>query len=300
MRLLGLLFASLFVCAASKPLALSPVDQCIKNIQDLNIGKNVTRALGGIVGVGWDDLVNEVTLPIFAITYEKCLTVPDGNFLIPDNVMAIPKKAVKIEKSSSVHESFESVKHSESQSITASAGGGAFGVTVSASFSTEMSEAKSHMRSSKQVMGQRKIEYYAFDMIGTQESGFDEVFTQRLIEIANAVKDDNLLLAQYRSEEMINDYGTHVVHKAQAGANVIIRSFFTFSNDETSKSKSLKVSASMSAEGFGFKASVGAAVENKDEETKGSSDTKSETVIITKGGPDVNRLLQPKETVSIF
>uniref|UniRef100_A0AC34GJ06 MACPF domain-containing protein n=1 Tax=Panagrolaimus sp. ES5 TaxID=591445 RepID=A0AC34GJ06_9BILA len=145
-------------------------------------------------------------------------------------------------------------------------------------------------------MAQKKIEYYAFDLIADEGKGFHPAFTQRLKSIADAVMDDNLLLGRYKSEELINDYGTHVVHKAQAGASVTIRSFFTFSETVKSESKSVKAGASLEAEGFGFKASMSASGKTADENEESKKDFSKETFIITKGGPDVNRLLKPEET----
>uniref|UniRef100_A0A914PLA3 Macrophage-expressed gene 1 protein n=1 Tax=Panagrolaimus davidi TaxID=227884 RepID=A0A914PLA3_9BILA len=230
------------------------------------------------------------------MTYDECLTVPDGDFLIPDNCMAIPKKAVQIEKSSSTHESYDSFKHTDSQSISASGGGGAMGVSASASFNLDMQQAKSHMSKKTQTMIQKKIEYYAFDLIADQGKGFHPVFTQRLKNIANAVLDNNLLLGQYKAEELINDYGTHVVFKAQAGASVTIRSFFTFKDEKTKESSSVSAGASVEAEGFGFKASMSASGTNTKGTETGTKDYTKETFIITKGGPDVNRLLKPDPT----
>uniref|UniRef100_A0A914PSK4 Macrophage-expressed gene 1 protein n=1 Tax=Panagrolaimus davidi TaxID=227884 RepID=A0A914PSK4_9BILA len=296
MKLFCLILGLSVVQIFSKTSLLSPVDKCIANIRHDILGKNVSRSLGGIVGVGWDDLTNSVTLPVLSMTYDECLTVPDGDFLIPDNCMAIPKKAVQIEKSSSTHESYESFKHTDSQSISASGGGGAMGVSVSASFNLDMQQAKSHMSKKTQTMAQKKIEYYAFDLIADQGKGFHPIFTQRLKNIANAVLDNNLLLGQYKAEELINDYGTHVVFKAQAGASVTIRSFFTFDEKATSEDKSLQTSASVEGEGFGFKASAKTSVGTADGKNETQKNSKKETFIITKGGPDVNRLLKPDQT----
>uniref|UniRef100_A0AC34FTC9 Macrophage-expressed gene 1 protein n=1 Tax=Panagrolaimus sp. ES5 TaxID=591445 RepID=A0AC34FTC9_9BILA len=103
------------------------------------------------------------------------------------------------------------------------------------------------------------------------------------------------VFAQYKSESLINDYGTHIINKAQAGGRVILRTFVTFSDVKEKKSKSIAVSASVSAEGFGVKASVsGGGGSTNAQETEDKSYTR-ETFIITKGGPDIDRLLSPSE-----
>uniref|UniRef100_A0AC34GIF8 Uncharacterized protein n=2 Tax=Panagrolaimus sp. ES5 TaxID=591445 RepID=A0AC34GIF8_9BILA len=167
--------------------SLSPEDRCIADIQKQIKGRNLSKNLGGIVGVGWDSLTNEVTLPVFSQKYKLCRTVPDGDFLVPDNVMVLPIQEARISKSSEMHENFNSFKKSEGGSMTVSGGGGLPGIaTVSGSLSVATKIGKEHMEKHKRTAFSNKIEYDAYTLIGTEKAGFDEVFQDRLNDILNA------------------------------------------------------------------------------------------------------------------
>uniref|UniRef100_A0AC34FGM3 Macrophage-expressed gene 1 protein n=1 Tax=Panagrolaimus sp. ES5 TaxID=591445 RepID=A0AC34FGM3_9BILA len=289
--ILGL--ATLFSLSGADISVLSPEDKCIANIRKEIKDRKVSRNLGGIVGIGWDSLTDKATLPVFSQTYHQCRTVPDGDFLIPDNIAVLPIKEANIQKSSEIFESFSHYKSSTGGSFETSAGGGIPGLgSASASFSVSTKVGKEHMEKKKQTGFSNKIEYHAFEVIGSEKAGFDEVFTMRLKDITKAIKDKNMLLAQYEAESIVGDYGTHVVNKALAGASITMLGFSTTTSETDKHTFSLKMSAQfhssfLGAVNMGFKA--GAEVDNEDD--SGSSSSTSQTYIITKGGPDVNRLL---------
>uniref|UniRef100_A0AC34F3Q0 Macrophage-expressed gene 1 protein n=1 Tax=Panagrolaimus sp. ES5 TaxID=591445 RepID=A0AC34F3Q0_9BILA len=272
---------------------LSPEDTCIAHIREHIKERKISRNLGGIVGIGWDSLTNEATLPVFSQTYKLCRTVPDGDYLVPDNVVVLPIKEANLHKSSEMFDSFSSYKTSTGGSLSVSAGGGVPGIAeVSGSMSVETKVGKEHMEKHKQTAFSNKIEYRAFTLIGTEKAGFDEIFEERLNEIVKAIKDGNRVLAQYEAESIIGDYGTHVTNKAVAGASVTMLSFADTTEVEDKKSFALKVSTDfhasfMGAVSMGLKASADHE-SSQDDETKFST---SQSYIFTKGGPDVNRLL---------
>uniref|UniRef100_A0A914PC33 MACPF domain-containing protein n=1 Tax=Panagrolaimus davidi TaxID=227884 RepID=A0A914PC33_9BILA len=135
------------------------------------------------------------------------------------------------------------------------------------------------------------VEYHAFNLIATESAGFEKSFTDRLVEIAENVKAGTFLLAQYNAESLIGDYGTHVTNKALAGASIKMLSF-TKADNETDK---LSIKAKLTA---GFKANI-LGIAKSDMEMHASLgldfesqsySSESQTFLITKGGPDVNKL----------
>uniref|UniRef100_A0AC35F9P1 Macrophage-expressed gene 1 protein n=1 Tax=Panagrolaimus sp. PS1159 TaxID=55785 RepID=A0AC35F9P1_9BILA len=272
---------------------LSPEDKCIASIRKEITDRKVSRNLGGIVGIGWDSLRNEQTLPVFATTYNLCRTVPDGDFLIPDNVVVFPIKEANIQKSSSIHESFSAFKNSDGGKLEVSAGGGVPGIAeVSGSMSVETKIGKEHMEKSKKTCFINTVEYRAFDLIANENAGFDKTFTDRLKEIVIAINQGNQLLAQYEAESIIADYGTHVTNRAKAGASIKMLTFATMTSSSDKSAFALKTSAEFKASVVGI-ADMGtkAEYEHKKTQQNGVKDISSESYIITKGGPDVNRLL---------
>uniref|UniRef100_A0A914PPM2 Macrophage-expressed gene 1 protein n=1 Tax=Panagrolaimus davidi TaxID=227884 RepID=A0A914PPM2_9BILA len=258
-------------------------------VTDLKISRN----LGVIVGIGWDSLRNEQTLPVFATTYNLCRTDPDGNFLIPDNVVVFPIKEANVHSSSTIYESFSSFKNSDGGKIEVSAGGGVPGIAeISGSMSVETKIAKEHMEKNKQTCFSKTVEYRAFDLIANENAGFDKSFTDRLKEIAIAINQGNPLLAQYEAESIIADYGTHVTNRALAGASIKMLTFATVTEAADKSTFALKTSAEFKASVVGL-ADMGtkADYEHNEAKTSGTKDITSESYVLTKGGPDVNRLL---------
>ena len=66
----------------------------------------MTKTLGGLIGMGWDDMVNDYTLPVFKVTYKECLVDPDNTYLVPDNVLLIPIKKTALDKQCRTQEFF--------------------------------------------------------------------------------------------------------------------------------------------------------------------------------------------------
>uniref|UniRef100_A0AC35GP38 Macrophage-expressed gene 1 protein n=1 Tax=Panagrolaimus sp. PS1159 TaxID=55785 RepID=A0AC35GP38_9BILA len=161
-----------------------------------------------------------------------------------------------------------------------------------ASFGVSTKVGKEHMEKNKRTGFSNKIEYHAFTLIGSEKAGFDEIFTMRLNDIAKAIKDKNRLLAQYEAESIIADYGTHVINKALAGASITMLGFSETKSEKDKKNFSLKMSAEFHASFLGaVSTGFSASANTENENESGSDSSKSQTYIMTKGGPDVNRLL---------
>uniref|UniRef100_A0A914ZA42 Macrophage-expressed gene 1 protein n=1 Tax=Panagrolaimus superbus TaxID=310955 RepID=A0A914ZA42_9BILA len=119
---------------------------------------------------------------------------------------------------------------------------------------------------------------------------------QQLKEIADAVEEDDMLLAQYEAENLIAIYGTHVTNKALAGASITMLSFTKVDDSHTSVSIKANLSASFKANFLGIvkgeahlKAHFGLDFDST------THDESSQSYIITKGGADVNRLLDKND-----
>uniref|UniRef100_A0AC34GPG6 Macrophage-expressed gene 1 protein n=1 Tax=Panagrolaimus sp. ES5 TaxID=591445 RepID=A0AC34GPG6_9BILA len=271
---------------------LSPEHKCYANIRKEIKGNNISRSLGGIVGIGWDDLSNTATLSIFSQTFDKCETDNDIMFLIPDNVVVFPIKEANIKRTTKMFETFSSYKSSIGGSIQVSAGGGFDGISASGSFSTEVQHGKENMEKLSRTGFVNKYEYHAFDLIGNEKVGFDKVFADRLKDVVDALKAGNLLLAQYEAESIIGDYGTHVTNKALAGAKVSILGFATCKDVTEKTSFSSKMTEEFNADFLGA-AKVGekGSITEKNSNEHSFKTANSEIHVISKGGADIKALL---------
>uniref|UniRef100_A0AC34FLM0 Macrophage-expressed gene 1 protein n=1 Tax=Panagrolaimus sp. ES5 TaxID=591445 RepID=A0AC34FLM0_9BILA len=277
---------------------LSDVDQCLSFVQENLRHKNMSRTLGGLVGLGWDDLTNEYTLPILALTYKQCRSDPDNQWLIPDNVVMIPIKNTALDRTSSTFNSFDEYMSSNSNKLTITGSASVKGKgSVSASFSKENSDSKHEFVKVDSIMLQNKLTFLAFDLIANEHGSMDQAFIRRIKEIASAVKEGNKMKAQFLAEVLVADYGTHVINKATAAAEIIQETYINkkeeFKGETHMNAIKVGVSGEFDGQAYGGGGSVG--VENKKESGKNESTTTTTTrsLINTHGGPHINRMGTP-------
>lgn len=98
---------------------LSKADRCASLVQKNSNSSSLAQRLEGMVGVGWDSLLNVETLPILAMTYRDCRTTPDGVVLLPDNVAAEAVFQTSMDRMATFYESYDSYTRSTSKSINA-------------------------------------------------------------------------------------------------------------------------------------------------------------------------------------
>uniref|UniRef100_A0AC34F7U7 Macrophage-expressed gene 1 protein n=1 Tax=Panagrolaimus sp. ES5 TaxID=591445 RepID=A0AC34F7U7_9BILA len=274
---------------------LSDADKCISVMQQQLQHKNMTRTLGGLVGMGWDDMTNEYTLPVFKVTYKECMVDPDNTYLVPDNVLLIPIKKTTLDKTSTVFNSFDEYKTLASNKLTISGSASAKGKgKASASFSRETQDTKESFVKEDSIMIQNKLCYLAFDLIGNEHGGLDSSFIDRVTEIAAAIDQKFHLKAKFLAETLISNYGTHVIHKATAAAeivqNIFVKKVEEFKGETHMTEIKVGLSAEFDGQAYGGGGEVG--VENKQESAKKESTKTDHTknTINNRGGPHINRV----------
>uniref|UniRef100_A0A914YJY0 Perforin-2 n=1 Tax=Panagrolaimus superbus TaxID=310955 RepID=A0A914YJY0_9BILA len=198
---------------------LSNENNCLYTLHN-QMDNKLTTTTPGIVGVGWDDLSNKMTLPILATKFDHCKTTPDGHFLIPDNVLAIPVQEVFIDRSARSYKSYDDVEkeniQAERAEFSSFVGGG--------TYAKGNQDTKKRFSNKNTMMLEAKIGYKAFTFIAeTQE--LDAAFQQKIDEIIESIYEERLVLAQYQAECLIRDYGTHIVNKALTGASMKYKAF---------------------------------------------------------------------------
>uniref|UniRef100_A0AC35ER06 Uncharacterized protein n=1 Tax=Panagrolaimus sp. PS1159 TaxID=55785 RepID=A0AC35ER06_9BILA len=187
-------------------MALSDVNSCLLQLHQ-QLDNKLTTTTSGIVGVGFDDLTNEITLPIFATTFYKCKTTPDGHFLIPDNVLAVPIQEVFIDRSARSYKSYDDVEKERIKDnrhdINGFVGGG--------TFAKGNQETKKYFSDKNTMMFEVKIGYKAFIFIA-EDTELDNAFRGKIDDIIESLDRNLTILAKYQAECIIRDYGTHIVN----------------------------------------------------------------------------------------
>src|SRR5688500_18557206 len=91
---------------------LGKADLCASLVQKNANSSSLAQRFEGMVGVGWDSLLNVETLPILAVTYHDCRTTPDGVVLLPDNVAAEAVFQTSLDRMATFYESYDSYTRS--------------------------------------------------------------------------------------------------------------------------------------------------------------------------------------------
>uniref|UniRef100_A0AC34G4Q1 Macrophage-expressed gene 1 protein n=1 Tax=Panagrolaimus sp. ES5 TaxID=591445 RepID=A0AC34G4Q1_9BILA len=112
-----------------------------------------------------------------------------------------------------------------------------------------------------------------------------------------ALKDGHKLEAQSLAEVLVADYGTHMINKATASAEIIQETYISrreeFKGETHMNAVKVGVSGEFDGQAYGGGGSVG--VENKEESASNDTETTSKTrsLIKTRGGPHINRMGTP-------
>uniref|UniRef100_A0A914QQM1 Macrophage-expressed gene 1 protein n=1 Tax=Panagrolaimus davidi TaxID=227884 RepID=A0A914QQM1_9BILA len=276
---------------------MNEIDQCISQMQTTFKNNDMIKTLAGLVGQGWNDLLSDYTLPVLATTFKKCLTDPDGEYLVPDNVFVIPVRDAEVERTSTQIDSFKEFSSDSSDKIGVSGSATVKGVQIGASFSSENKETKENYEKKNSIMFLNKVQYSAFDLM-TNDDNFDEYFIYRLQQIAESVKNDKMLWAQFLSEAFISDFGTHVINQATAGAEIYQQTFIDRIEKFKGESNMQEYKAEVSL-GFAKIAKLSIGYETKSEKSEKHFSAKSTTksILKTKGGPDITRISKMEKNV---
>ena len=198
-------------------------------------------------GVGFDNLRNLDMGQVHVYNFSNCQVSKDGKFLLPDSIFLLPVQESKINVYAEYFDHWDNYTSMTSNSINLDVG---FYSIVSGKFSAGYSITKSHMHNdiAKSTRVQIRNKLYTVKLQPGAE--LHPTFKSRLYDIASSIQNNNTEYAQYLSELLIRDYGTHYVSSMDAGA-VLSQTDFIRSTDATDMFKySSYVKASASANFF--------------------------------------------------
>ncbi|KAE9547428.1 hypothetical protein FO519_009359 [Halicephalobus sp. NKZ332] len=297
MRLLIYILTLVTAALANKSVVISDVDACKFLLQqDPMLSENSTiEVLDGIVGVGWDDLMNRATIPILKNTYKNCNRVQDGRFFIPDNVLTVPILQTSLDRMANVYTSFKEYCKQTTNTITVGGGGVFRRLSVSGSFSYNHQVTKNTFFRQKSTMLHSKMIHHAYTLITDGSAGLNDGFVARLQQIIDTVDNGNYPQAKRLAELIVRDYGTHIVFKADVGAVIEQETYINSTTDYSSKTTldALRASASVSFLNVGH-ASIDAGHSVTEADKQVLSNIIHHSRIRSRGGPNVNRLSDGK------
>ncbi|XP_041644186.1 macrophage-expressed gene 1 protein-like [Cheilinus undulatus] len=199
-------------------------------------------ALEVLPGGGWDNLRNMDMGRVMNMSYFQCQTTEDGIYLIPDEVFVIPHKETGVETNSEIISSWLDQKSSTSNSINADL---SFNTTLNAKFSKENQRMKTHQVKDSSTTARVQVRNLIYTVKAYPDFTLDTHFAQQAKEIASAIENNQTRHADYLSEKMVLDYGTHVITSVDAGAALVQEDYLSSSYVSNSDTSSIKAQAGL-------------------------------------------------------
>ncbi|TKS78515.1 Macrophage-expressed gene 1 protein [Collichthys lucidus] len=201
-------------------------------------------ALEVLPGGGWDNLRNMDLGRVMNLSYFQCQTTEDGLYLIPDEVFVIPKKETGIETNSEIISSWLEQKSSTSHTINSDI---SFFSMLNGKFSTENQRMKTHQVKDSSTTARVQVRNFIYTVKAYPDFSLDTRFAQQAKDIADAIENNQTRHADYLSERMVLDYGTHVITSVDAGATLVQEDYLrsTYVSDSQSQSSSITAQAGL-------------------------------------------------------
>ncbi|KAM9394049.1 macrophage expressed 1, tandem duplicate 1 [Pholidichthys leucotaenia] len=201
-------------------------------------------ALEVLPGGGWDNLRNMDMGRVMNLSYFQCQTTEDGLYLIPDEVFVIPHKETGVETSSEIISSWLEQKSSTSHTINADV---SFLKVLNGKFSTESKRMKTHQVKELSTTARVQVRNFIYTVKANPDFILDARFIQQAREIADAIENNQTKNADYLSEMVVVNYGTHVITSIDAGATLVEEDYLrsSYVSDSESQSSSVKAQAGL-------------------------------------------------------
>ncbi|CAI5650059.1 unnamed protein product [Oreochromis niloticus] len=197
-------------------------------------------ALEVLPGGGWDNLRNMDMGRVMNLSYFQCQTTEDGLYLIPDEVFVIPQKQTGVETSSEIIRSWLEQKSSTSESINADI---SFTKVLNGKFSSENKRMKTHQVKESSTTAKVQVRNFIYTVKAYPDFTVDARFAQQVRDIADAIENNQTKNADYLSEMMVREYGTHVINSVDAGAALVQEDYLCSSYVSNNESESSFVKA---------------------------------------------------------
>ncbi len=155
---------------------------------------------------------------VTSFSYSQCKVTYDRMYLIPDQTFAIPIKTSIVERNSEFIENWDSYKSTTSRSINA---GFDFFGKIGGKFSDEFIDVKSSMYNEKAITMRMELRHRFHSIKQLPDSKLHPSFKNRLLDIMSLLKSNDTRSADYATQLLVRDYGTHYLTSVDAGAILV-------------------------------------------------------------------------------
>jgi len=265
------------------PYSSGDVRNCLVGTPDFN-------RMVVLPGIGFDNLRDLDMGQIYAYTFSKCSVSNDGKYLLPDSMMLLPSPECKVDVFAEYVQHWDEYTSMTSASIAMHFG---YFSVVSAKFSAGYSQVKSHMVSDESDYTRVQVRNKICTIKTQPGIELHPTFKSHLFDIVAHFQNNNTEFAQYLTELLVRDYGTHVITSVDAGAILSQIDFIKKYSASSSIQNSATIKASSSANFFG-RLSVGLSFQYDQNNTQAYRKNRTHSIATNVGGPP----LTPNTTLS--
>ncbi|XP_060066087.1 macrophage-expressed gene 1 protein-like [Ylistrum balloti] len=241
-------------------------------------------------GNGWDNLENKERGRVVQHSFYECRTTDDGKFLLPDGVITIPVKSSKLDVFSEIYSSWMDYKETTSKSINIAAKYHMGFFSIDGMFSAESQSAKENQIEEKTSIARTQARYVKYTVKLQPDTTLHPAFRAHVMEIAKLIQMDETAVARYESQQLVRDFGTHVLTGMDAGAVIAKIQHITQNYVSNRNEKNLRLLASLSTSfSLGLFGKGGVSTEGEgsshEQELQEFSNNVAHATIKTYGGP---------------
>ncbi len=234
-------------------------------------------------GLGWDNLRNVETGMVTSFSYSQCKVTADRRYLIPDETFAIPIKTSYVERNSEFIDNWDSYKSVTSRSINT---GFDFFGKIGGKFSNEFINIKSRMYNEKSLLMRTELRHRFHSIKQLPDSKLHPSFKRRIMDIMSLLKSNDSRYADYNTQLLIRDYGTHYLTSVDAGALLVQEENLKSTIKSAYSGRTSSITAAGGLEFFSaLKANAGYSSSNGQSSLEAYRSSRTSSRIMSYGGP---------------
>ncbi|NXL83264.1 MPEG1 protein, partial [Alectura lathami] len=169
-------------------------------------------------GGGWDNLRNLDMGRVINLNYSLCKTTEDGSYIIPDEIFTIPRKQSNLDINSEIIESWKDYQSVTSASINLEL---SLFSAINGKFSHDFHQTKTHQVQDRAVTTRVQVRNLVYTAKIDPGAGLDKGFKKQLLTIASHLENNQTRMADFLSEVLVLNYGTHTLTSVDAGASLV-------------------------------------------------------------------------------
>ena len=178
-------------------------------------GSQTSRLLEVLPGLGFDHLRHLDMGQVHFYNYSTCKVTTDGKFVIPDSTFIIPIQESHYKFSADYFDHWDNYTSITSSKITS---GFSLLNILGGSFSKEKRSVKTNQVNFKSKTTRVTFRNGIYNIKLDSAAELHPTFKSKIYEIAARLQNNDTQMADYLSELLVRDYGTHYITSVETGA----------------------------------------------------------------------------------